>query len=160
MDELKVSLCRPSQICEGVSIWEWSGLAWDEGDEASKWFINYLGKPSRLMCFNEGRTLHDALHSDDGYKKKFSWNARIRMALGVARALEYLHDFSEPPIIHRNFKSANVLLDEDLSVHVSDLRFSSVNIPWLSKSDKSYEGPVSTRFECHAQEISFQIATA
>ncbi|KAJ0802681.1 hypothetical protein HanPI659440_Chr03g0131701 [Helianthus annuus] len=53
MDELKVSLCRPSQICEGVSIWEWSGLAWDEGDEASKWFINYLGKPSRLMCFNE-----------------------------------------------------------------------------------------------------------
>ncbi|KAJ0570234.1 hypothetical protein HanHA300_Chr05g0175731 [Helianthus annuus] len=54
MGELKVSLCRPSQICEGVSVWEWSGSALDEGDEASKWFTNYLDKPSRLVCFNEG----------------------------------------------------------------------------------------------------------
>ncbi|MFS7996492.1 putative protein kinase RLK-Pelle-LRR-V family [Helianthus anomalus] len=85
-------------------------------------------------------TLQDALHSDDGYKKKFSRNACIRMTLGTARALEYgfryLHHFSEPPIIHRKFKSANVLLDEDLSVRVSDLRFSSVTLPWLSKSGK------------------------
>ncbi|MFS8035177.1 hypothetical protein Hanom_Chr17g01589991 [Helianthus anomalus] len=29
MDELNVSLCRPSQICEGVSTWEWSGSALD-----------------------------------------------------------------------------------------------------------------------------------
>ncbi|XP_076949126.1 protein STRUBBELIG-RECEPTOR FAMILY 3-like [Bidens hawaiensis] len=65
-------------------------------------------------------TLQDALHSDDDYKKKFSWNARVRMALGAAKALEYMHDFCEPPVIHRNFKSANVLLDDDLSVRVSD----------------------------------------
>jgi serine/threonine protein kinase len=32
----------------------------------------------------------------------------------------YLHEVCEPPIIHRNFKSANVLLDDDLSVLVSD----------------------------------------
>ncbi|MFS7996493.1 putative protein kinase RLK-Pelle-LRR-V family [Helianthus anomalus] len=36
-------------------------------------------------------TLQDALHSDDGYKKKFSRNACIRMALGTARALEYVN---------------------------------------------------------------------
>jgi serine/threonine protein kinase len=32
----------------------------------------------------------------------------------------YLHEQCQPPVIHRNFKSANILLDEDLSVRVSD----------------------------------------
>ncbi|KAK6142548.1 hypothetical protein DH2020_022896 [Rehmannia glutinosa] len=65
-------------------------------------------------------TLQDALHSDDEFKRQLSWNTRIRMALGAARALEYLHEVCEPPIIHRNFKSANVLLDDELAVLVSD----------------------------------------
>ncbi|XVE92824.1 hypothetical protein REPUB_Repub01dG0135900 [Reevesia pubescens] len=65
-------------------------------------------------------SLQDALHSDDEFRKKLSWNARIRMALGAARALEYLHEACQPPVVHRNFKSANVLLDDDLDVRVSD----------------------------------------
>lgn len=32
----------------------------------------------------------------------------------------YLHEVCEPPIIHRNFKSVNLLLDEELAVHISD----------------------------------------
>nr|GEZ70106.1 protein STRUBBELIG-receptor family 3-like isoform X1 [Tanacetum cinerariifolium] len=66
------------------------------------------------------RHANDALHSDNDYKKKFTWSLRIRMALGAARALKYLHDFCEPPVIHINVKSTNILLDEDLSVRVSD----------------------------------------
>ncbi|KAL5774562.1 hypothetical protein ACOSP7_012119 [Xanthoceras sorbifolium] len=65
-------------------------------------------------------TLHDLLHVDKESHKKFSWNMRIRVALGAARALQYLHEGCEPPIVHRNFKSANILLDEKLAVHVSD----------------------------------------
>lgn len=65
-------------------------------------------------------TLQDALHSDDEYKKQLSWNTRMRMALAAARALEYLHEVCEPPVVHRNFKSNNILLDDDLSVRVSD----------------------------------------
>lgn len=44
----------------------------------------------RLLIYEycENGSLHDALHSDDEFKKKLSWNARIRMALGAARALE------------------------------------------------------------------------
>lgn len=64
--------------------------------------------------------MYEALHSDDEFKTRLSWNARIRIALGAARALEYLHEQCQPPVIHRNFKSANILLDEDLSVRVSD----------------------------------------
>ncbi|KAE7995608.1 hypothetical protein FH972_000384 [Carpinus fangiana] len=65
-------------------------------------------------------TLHDALHVDDEIHKRLTWKTRIQMALGAARALEYLHEICQPPIVHRNFKSANLLLDDKLEVRVSD----------------------------------------
>lgn len=65
-------------------------------------------------------TLHEALHLDDQIHKKLSWNTRIRLALGAARALEYLHEVCQPAIVHKNFKSANILLDDKLVVQVSD----------------------------------------
>lgn len=65
-------------------------------------------------------TLHDILHSGDELSKKFSWNVRVRIALGAARALEYLHEICQPSIVHRNFNSANILLDDELSPHLSD----------------------------------------
>ncbi|KAH9747109.1 MOSC domain-containing protein [Citrus sinensis] len=37
---------------DGVSVWEWCGSALAEGAEASNWFTNYLGKPSRLVRYN------------------------------------------------------------------------------------------------------------
>lgn len=54
MDVLKIPLLEPSVVIDGVSVWEWSGSALDEGNEASEWFSNYLGKRSRLVRFNEG----------------------------------------------------------------------------------------------------------
>ncbi|GKA53996.1 receptor-like protein 12 [Tanacetum coccineum] len=53
MVELKVSMTKPSLSSDGVSVWEWTGSALDEGDEAAKWFTEFLGKPSRLVRFNE-----------------------------------------------------------------------------------------------------------
>ncbi|XP_054776571.1 uncharacterized protein LOC129285052 [Prosopis cineraria] len=52
MEALKICLSRPHGVADGVSVWEWSGSALDEGDEASKWFSDYLGKPTRLVRFN------------------------------------------------------------------------------------------------------------
>ncbi|KAE8075879.1 hypothetical protein FH972_014562 [Carpinus fangiana] len=78
------------------------------------------GQRLLIYEFCSNGTLQDALHSDDEPKRNLSWNTRIRMALGAARALEYLHEVCQPPVIHRNFKSSNLLLDEDLLVRVSD----------------------------------------
>ncbi|KAK4800750.1 hypothetical protein SAY86_021237 [Trapa natans] len=52
MSQLKVPLSKPGQVADGVSVWEWCGSALDEGDEAAKWFSDYLGRPSRLVRFN------------------------------------------------------------------------------------------------------------
>ncbi|XP_057963208.1 protein STRUBBELIG-RECEPTOR FAMILY 3-like isoform X2 [Malania oleifera] len=76
----------------------------------------------RLLVYEYCRngTLYDALHLDEEIHMKLSWNARICIALGAARALEYLHEVCQPPNVHRNFKSANILLDDKLAVCVSD----------------------------------------
>lgn len=64
MHLLKVPLKRPSRTADNVSVWEWAGSAFDEGDEASIWFSNFLGKESRLVRFNEGQMIQ-SLHSQD-----------------------------------------------------------------------------------------------
>lgn len=53
MDVLKVPMMKSAETVDGVSVWEWSGSAVDEGAAAAQWFSNYLGKPSRLVRFND-----------------------------------------------------------------------------------------------------------
>ncbi|KAL6523225.1 hypothetical protein OROGR_016828 [Orobanche gracilis] len=48
------------------------------------------------------------------------WGSRLRIALGVARALNYMHSSFVPPVAHSNLKAANILLDEDLMPRVCD----------------------------------------
>ncbi|KAJ0018441.1 hypothetical protein Pint_11911 [Pistacia integerrima] len=52
MDVLKILLSKPHDVTDGVSLWEWSGSALDEGAEAANWFTKFLGKTSRLVRFN------------------------------------------------------------------------------------------------------------
>ncbi|XP_057487291.1 protein STRUBBELIG-RECEPTOR FAMILY 3-like isoform X2 [Actinidia eriantha] len=101
-------------------------------------------------------TLQDALHSDDEFKGQLTWNIRIRIALGAARALEYLHEVCEPPIIHRNFKSANVLLDDELAVHVSDCGLASLI---SSGSVSQLSGNLLTAYGYGAPEFEMGIYT-
>ncbi|KAI4348758.1 hypothetical protein L6164_009440 [Bauhinia variegata] len=63
-------------------------------------------------------TLDDALHSE--VYKPFSWALRLRIALGVAQTLDYLHSTFTPPVAHGNLKAANILLDDNLMPRVCD----------------------------------------
>ncbi|CAA3015267.1 LRR receptor-like serine threonine- kinase FEI 2 [Olea europaea subsp. europaea] len=64
-------------------------------------------------------SLDDLLHArvDD---RILNWNARLRIAFGSAKGLAYLHHDCCPKIVHRDIKSSNILLDENLEPHVSD----------------------------------------
>ncbi|XP_061341506.1 receptor-like serine/threonine-protein kinase ALE2 [Gastrolobium bilobum] len=60
------------------------------------------------------------LHGDDKKKVPLDWAARMKIALGAARGLAYLHEDSNPRVIHRDFKASNVLLEDDFTPKVSD----------------------------------------
>ncbi|KAL0925232.1 hypothetical protein M5K25_003550 [Dendrobium thyrsiflorum] len=60
------------------------------------------------------------LHGVDKETAPLDWNARVKIALGAARGLAYLHEDSSPCVIHRDFKSSNILLEHDFTPRVSD----------------------------------------
>lgn len=48
------------------------------------------------------------------------WETRLKIALDAAKGLEYLHEHVNPPVIHRDFKSSNILLDKNFHAKISD----------------------------------------
>ncbi|KAJ0515625.1 putative protein kinase RLK-Pelle-Extensin family [Helianthus annuus] len=60
------------------------------------------------------------LHGIDKETAPLDWGARLKIALGAARGLAYLHEDSSPRVIHRDFKSSNILLEHDFTPKVSD----------------------------------------
>ncbi|CAI7808103.1 unnamed protein product [Closterium sp. NIES-54] len=62
----------------------------------------------------------------DNRKPPLTWQQRLEIASGAARGLAFLHSGCRPPIIHRDVKSGNILLDEDLEPVVSDFGLAKV----------------------------------
>ncbi|KAG8072622.1 hypothetical protein GUJ93_ZPchr0006g41620 [Zizania palustris] len=83
----------------------------------------YSLSPSGNLLFYdymENGSLWDVLHAGSSKKQKLDWEARLRIALGAAQGLAYLHHDCNPRIIHRDVKSKNILLDKDYEAHLAD----------------------------------------
>ncbi|XP_051135179.1 probable serine/threonine-protein kinase PBL23 isoform X1 [Andrographis paniculata] len=65
-------------------------------------------------------SLEDHLLDLPPHKMALDWYTRMKLALGAARGLEYLHDGANPPIIFRDFKTSNILLDDKFNPKLSD----------------------------------------
>ena len=65
---------------------------------------------------------------------QLDWMRRLGIALDDARGLTYLHELASPPIIHRDGKSNNILLDDHFNAKVADFGLSKL----LSDEDKGY----------------------
>ncbi|KAM6541918.1 hypothetical protein CsatB_006365 [Cannabis sativa] len=69
--------------------------------------------------YMENGSLWDFLHGPSK-KQKLDWDTRLKIALGAAQGLAYLHHDCSPRIIHRDVKSSNILLDKDFDAHLTD----------------------------------------
>ncbi|XP_022777050.1 serine/threonine-protein kinase PBS1 isoform X1 [Durio zibethinus] len=83
-------------------------------------------------------SLEDHLHDLPPEKEPLDWNTRMKIAAGAAKGLEYLHDKANPPVIYRDFKSSNILLEEGFHPKLSDFGLAKLG----PVGDKSH---VSTR---------------
>ncbi|KAL3518058.1 hypothetical protein ACH5RR_020647 [Cinchona calisaya] len=106
-----------------------------------KHLVGFVGfcheNDERLIVYEYMRngSLHDHLHSQRNTDCSMvnSWRLRIRIALDCARGIEYLHSYSIPPIVHRDIKSSNILLDENWTARVSDF---GLSLMWPESEDE------------------------
>ncbi|KAK4751272.1 hypothetical protein SAY87_004754 [Trapa incisa] len=70
-------------------------------------------------------SLHQHLHGKDrALKQQLDWVRRVTIAVQAARGIEYLHGYACPPVIHRDIKSSNILIDEEHNARVADFGLS------------------------------------
>ncbi|XWS56731.1 hypothetical protein CRYUN_Cryun09bG0110700 [Craigia yunnanensis] len=97
-------------------------------------------RDERLLVYEymKNGALYDHLHDKNNVEKSSSllnsWKMRIKIALDAGRGIEYLHNYAVPPIIHRDIKSSNILLDVNWTARVSDFGLSLMG----PESDQDY----------------------
>ncbi|XP_010919126.1 probable serine/threonine-protein kinase At1g01540 [Elaeis guineensis] len=93
----------------------------------------------RLLVYEyvDNGNLDQWLHGDVGVVSPLTWDIRMKIILGTAKGLAYLHEGLEPKVVHRDVKSSNILLDQQWNPKVSDFGLAK-----LLCSERSY---VTTR---------------
>ncbi|KAL3508751.1 hypothetical protein ACH5RR_028152 [Cinchona calisaya] len=88
----------------------------------------------RILVYGylENNSLAQTLLGGHRSSIQFSWRMRIKICIGVARGLAFLHEEVRPHIIHRDIKASNVLLDKDLTPKISDFGLAKLFPPNLT----------------------------
>ncbi|XP_047334716.1 receptor-like serine/threonine-protein kinase ALE2 [Impatiens glandulifera] len=75
-----------------------------------------------LLCYElvSNGNLEAWLHGPLGMNSPLDWDTRMKIALDAARGLAYLHEDSQPCVIHRDFKASNILIENDFHAKVAD----------------------------------------
>eukprot|EP00887_Chlorella_sp_A99_P003708 scaffold7.g3708.t1 len=96
--------------------------------------VLYLGycvdPPCLVMEYCMRGSLWDVLQDSN---ERPGWQRRLDMALGAALGMQYLHS-REPPVLHRDLKSANLLVSESWTVKVSDFGLSRLSCDVVSNA--------------------------
>lgn len=86
-----------------------------------------IAENQRLLIYEfvANKTLEHHLHSKQ--LPVLEWAQRVKIAVGAAKGLAYLHEDCHPKIIHRDIKSANILLEDDFEAQVADFGLARLN---------------------------------
>jgi len=88
------------------------------------------------------------------HKPPLDWPTRQKIAIGVAKGLDYLHHGVQPAILHRDIKSSNILLDADCNACVADFglaRFTPLGFTHVSTRAAGTFGYVAPEYTMYGQ---------
>ncbi|KAM3758984.1 hypothetical protein ACB098_01G086200 [Castanea mollissima] len=83
-------------------------------------FCVHEGNTYLVYEYAENGSVTDWLHSKYETSSTLTWKQRVQIAYDVADALNYLHNYTNPPYVHKNLKTSNILLDGNLRGKVSN----------------------------------------
>lgn len=84
------------------------------------------GQHMLLYEFMSNGSLANLLYGEE--ERVLSWDERLQIALDISHGIEYLHEGASPPVIHRDLKSANILLDRSMRAKVADFGLSKEEV--------------------------------
>ena len=87
--------------------------------------------------------LHQGLDNEN-QSRNLNLLQRLNVAIDVASAVDYLHNYSLQPIIHCDLKPSNVLLDNDMVAHVSDFGLAKL-LPITNDSSKKQTSTIGIK---------------
>ncbi|XP_019161662.1 PREDICTED: protein LYK2 [Ipomoea nil] len=109
--------------------------------------------PDSFLVFEYAKngSLKDWLHGGLAMKNQFiascycflSWDQRLRICLGVASALQFMHQIMNPPYVHRNIKSRNIFIDEEFNAKVGNFGMAKWAAGNVSVSEDEIGNPQS-----------------
>ncbi|XP_014523058.2 probable leucine-rich repeat receptor-like serine/threonine-protein kinase At3g14840 isoform X2 [Vigna radiata var. radiata] len=120
-----------------------------KSEQGTREFINEIGMISALQhpnlvklygCCAEGdqlllvyeymanNSLAHALFDSEDSHLKLNWATRKNICIGIARGLAFLHEETRLKVVHRDLKTSNVLLDEDLNPKISDFGLARLRV--------------------------------
>ncbi|XP_050381176.1 protein STRUBBELIG-RECEPTOR FAMILY 5 [Argentina anserina] len=110
--------------------------------------VGYCAEQGHNMLIYEyfrNGSLNEFLHMSDDYSNPLTWNTRVKIAMGTARAIEYLHEVCSPPVIHKNIKSSNIFLDLELNPRLSDYGLAAFYQRTSQNLGMGYNAPECTK---------------
>ncbi|KAL6529995.1 LRR receptor-like serine/threonine-protein kinase hsl2 [Orobanche minor] len=133
---------KSGQTVAAKKLWETKGPKEIEGDFRSevetmgqirhlnilKLLFSCISEDYRILVYEymENGSLGDVLHDLEGGGILMDWPKRFAIVMGTAQGLAYLHHDCVPPIMHRDLKSNNILLDEEFRPKVADFGLAKV----------------------------------
>ncbi|CAH8385190.1 unnamed protein product [Eruca vesicaria subsp. sativa] len=103
-----------------------------------KLICSITSEDSKLLVyeFMPNGSLWEQLHERRG-EQEIGWRVRQAIGLGAAKGLEYLHHGLDRPVIHRDVKSSNILLDEEWRPRIADFGLAKIVQPGSDQRDVS-----------------------
>ncbi|XVE66101.1 hypothetical protein DITRI_Ditri08aG0053800 [Diplodiscus trichospermus] len=103
-------------------------------------YVRESDRFSLVYDFMPTGSLEDAMNRVRGNQLQLGWDVRLRIAVGVIKALQYLHFTCIPQILHYNLKPTNVMLDAEFEPRLADCGLVKL-MPNIDRATSGYGAP-------------------